>query len=172
MATYPGMRYCLDCVGRCFEQEAAKCVAVTYNSVGGACTHYSSVTAVYSGASTNTACVSAAPPLPPIKPGPAPGPPPGPPSPPPGPGPPSPSPPPSPPGPPTPPPPPPPPGPPGPRKSCSAASPLQCEAARCPKNAPYECTAGSADGGCTASAGQWPVSPACSSCVDLSQCKR
>ena len=170
MATYPGMRYCLDCVGRCFEQEAAKCVAVTYNSVGGACTHYSKVTAVYSGASTNTACVSAAPPLPPIKPGPAPGPPPGPgpPSPPPSPSPPGPPPPPSPPPPPLP-----PPGPPGPPgKSCSAASPLQCKAARCPKTAPYECTAGSADGGCTASAGQWPVSPACSSCVDLSQCTR
>lgn len=150
MATYPGMRYCLDCVGRCFEQEAGKCVAVTYDSASAECTHFSTVSAVFAGNSTNMACVAASRNLPPIKPGPGPGPP----SPPAHPSP-----------PPAPPPPPPPPG-----TACSVATAAQCKVARCPKSAPFECIAGAANGGCTATGGQWPVAPSCSSCIDLSHC--
>ena len=185
MATYPGMRFCLDCVGRCFEQEAGRCVGVTYDNSSATCTHYSAVNAVYTGTAADTAVVAAAPELPPVRPGPAPGPAPGPsppppppPPPPPGPGPappphpPSPSPPPAPrpppPPSPSPPSPPPPPTPSG--KACPPATATQCQSERCPKSAPYECVAGSARGGCSASAKEWPGSPSCTSCVVISRC--
>lgn len=64
METVPGMRFCLDCIGRCFEQEAGKCVAINFNSTGtgpsavGVCTHFSSVASVTSGSASNTAVVA------------------------------------------------------------------------------------------------------------------
>jgi hypothetical protein len=61
----PGMRFCLDCVGRCFEQEVGKCVAILFNaSTGsgptamGTCTHFSSLASVSAGKPTDVIVVA------------------------------------------------------------------------------------------------------------------
>ncbi|MEM7428955.1 MAG: thaumatin family protein [Pseudomonadota bacterium] len=52
-----------------------------------------------------------------------------------------------------------------------ACTPAQCASVNCGTAAPYACTAGSAKGGCSASAAHWPSVPAaCSASCDASEC--
>ena len=58
---------------------------------------------------------------------------------------------------------------------CPPCNPAQCKLDRCGAGAPYECTAGGAQGGCAKDSGFWPerivAAPAsCSACCDGTKC--